>query len=267
MQAMVDGQSVFAADYGRPSEPDGLGIVFVHGAGMDHSVWTLQARWFAWHGWNALAVDLPGHGRSAGEALATIEAAAARLGRFLDAAGAARAWLVGHSMGALIALEAAAWAPERVAGLVLLGAAARMPVHAALLAAAAHSPKLATALVASWGFGPHGHLGGNRAPGMWMLGAGLRLLERARPGVLHADLAACNAYEGGEAAAAAVRCPTLILIGRDDRMTPAREGRKLAGLIRGAETVELADCGHMPMAEQPDAVLDALREFASRSHA
>jgi pimeloyl-ACP methyl ester carboxylesterase len=263
MRITVDGQPVFAADYGRQNapEPERPDIVFIHGAGMDHSVWTLQARWFAWHGWNALALDLPGHGRSAGEPLPTIEAAAAWLGRFLETAGMARAWLVGHSMGALIALEAAAEATEKVAGLVLLGAAARMPVHAALLAAAAHAPKLAAALIASWGYGARGHMGGNRAPGMWMLEAGRRLLERARPGVLHTDLAACNAYEGGEAAAAGIRCPTLVLIGRDDRMTPAREGRRLAGLIAGARTVELADCGHMPMAEQPDAVLDALREF------
>ena len=103
-------------------------VVFIHGAANDHSVWTLQSRYFAYHGWNALAVDLPGHGKSTGKPLASIPAAAAWITRVLDAAGAGKAALVGHSMGSLIALETAARHPDRVLRLALVGSAAPMPV-------------------------------------------------------------------------------------------------------------------------------------------
>jgi pimeloyl-ACP methyl ester carboxylesterase len=267
MLVEVDGEEVYAADYGRPGAAGEPAVLFLHGAGMDHSVWTLQARWFAWHGFRALAVDLPGHRRSGGAPLATIEAAAAWVGRLMDAAGIADAWLVGHSMGSLIALETAAALPARVSGVGLVAAAAAMPVHAALLAAAAHAPKLAAALMSSWGHGRHGHLGGNRQPGAWMLGAAVRLLERAGSGVIHADLAACNAYAHGEAAAASLRCPALVVIGTQDRMTPPRAGRRLAGLIPGARTAEIAGAGHLMLAERPDAVLVALRAFIGQAPA
>ena len=225
---------------------------------MDHTVWALQARYFAHHGRSVLAVDLPGHGRSAGPALQSIAAMADWLDAFLQAAGIATAALAGHSMGALIALEAAARFPARVRAMALLGAAPCMPVHPDLLAAAAANEHLAYDLVTSWGHGATGHVGGNLAPGLWLMGGGERLLERTAPGVLHADLAACNAYDGTQAAAR-VACPALLVIGVADRMTPAKGGRKLAGAITGARAVEIAGCGHMMMLEKPDETLDALR--------
>ena len=72
MELQLDGAQVFLADYGKGFDPARPTILFVHGAGMDHSVWPLQARHFAYRGWNALAVDLPGHGRSGGELLGSI---------------------------------------------------------------------------------------------------------------------------------------------------------------------------------------------------
>ena len=101
----------------------------------------------------------------------------------------------------------------------------------------------------SWGFGPSGHLGGARVPGSWLMGGGERLLERVRPGVLHADLAACNAYDQGMASAARVACPALMIMGSEDKMTPARAGAKLAGAIPGAEQSVIPACGHMMLAE------------------
>jgi pimeloyl-ACP methyl ester carboxylesterase len=91
------------------------------------------------------------------------------------------------------------------------------------------------------------------------MGGGERLLERAAPGVLYKGLAACNAYENAPARAAAVTCPTLLVLGADDRMTPARAGRKLAEAIPGAHVELVADSGHMMMTEKPDATLDALK--------
>jgi pimeloyl-ACP methyl ester carboxylesterase len=169
--------------------------------------------------------------------------------------------LVGHSMGALIGLEAAARHRKRVARLALLGAAPKMPVHPALLEAAARSEPLAPELICDWGFGPAGHFGGHKAPGSWMLGHALRLLARSAGPRLHADLAACNDYRDGSEAAAEVSCPTLVLAGAADRMTPPRHAASLAETIEGAQLVILPACGHMMMVEQPDAALDALVAF------
>ncbi|MCI0429800.1 MAG: alpha/beta fold hydrolase [Rhodospirillales bacterium] len=260
MDVAVDGNRVFAATGGRPFDPAQPTVLFIHGAGMDHTVWALQTRYLAHHGRSVLAVDLPGHGRSGGALLRSIAEMASWIVRLLDAAGVQSAALVGHSMGALIALEVAAAAPARVRSLGLLGVAERMPVHPDLQAAADGNRRLAPELVSSWGHGRSGHLGGNPAPGLWMMGGSLQLLERAPPGALAADLAACNAYDGALAAAARVTCPTLLLLGALDRMTPPAKAKPLADAIKRARTVVLPAAGHMLMSERPDAVIDALRE-------
>lgn len=263
MELTVRDRTAFAATGGRPFDPARPVVVFLHGAGMDRTVWSLQTRWFAHHGRAVLAVDLPGHGRSAGPALDEIGTLAGWTADALDAAGAAGpVALVGHSMGALIALEMAARAPARVRSLALVGAAARMPVHPDLLDAAATDRDTANRMITLWGHGRGARLGGHRAPGLWMTGGAMRLLERAPPGVLHRDLAACNAYRGAGDACANVVAPTLVLSGRDDQMTPARQGERLAAAISGATWHVLPDCGHMIMVEQPDAVLQALAAAA-----
>ena len=128
MKLKVDGKVVFAATGGTPFQRKRPCVVFIHGAGMDHIVWAMQARYFAHHGYAVLALDLPGHGASAGPALKSIEESADWLLRVLDAAKVKRAALVGHSMGGLIALAAAAAAPERVEKLAILGGSGKMPV-------------------------------------------------------------------------------------------------------------------------------------------
>jgi pimeloyl-ACP methyl ester carboxylesterase len=260
MRLDVDGEPVFAATGGRAFERQQPTVLFIHGAGMDHTVWALQTRYFAHHGRSVLAVDLPGHGRSGGAPLRSVEAMADWIPRVLDTADVAGAALVGHSMGALVALAAAAAAPARVRSLALIGVAERMPVHADLQEAAEDNRRLAPELVASWGHGRSGHVGGNPAPGLWMMGGALTLLERAPAGVLAADLAACSAYDGARAAAARVACPTLLLLGAADRMTPPSKAKPLGAAISGSRTVTLPETGHMLMTERPDAVIDALRE-------
>jgi pimeloyl-ACP methyl ester carboxylesterase len=225
---------------------------------MDQTVWALQSRAFAYRGRNALALDLPGHGASAGPPLDSIAALAAWLDWLLAALALPHAALVGHSMGALVCLVQAARRPKRTERLVLLGAAARMPVHPDLLAAAADDRARADALIAAWGHGRAGHVGGNPLPGGWRLGLALQVLAKAAPGVLRDDLAACAAYDGDDGER--VRCPTLVLCGSEDRMTPARKGGELAALIPGAETRTLPS-GHMLMTEAPEATLDALLGF------
>jgi pimeloyl-ACP methyl ester carboxylesterase len=258
----VNGTPVFVSTYGRAVLRGARTAVLVHGAGMDQSVWTLQGRYLAFHGWNALAVDLPGHGRARGQAaLATIEAMADWLAGTLGPLADAPAAVIGHSMGALVALELAARHPDRVGSLALLGAGLAMPVHHDLLAAAARHDPLAVDLITDWAFGRRGHVGGNLLPGGWMMGTAKGLLLRGDPAVLSGDLAACAAYAGGAAAATAARCPALVVIGAEDRMAPPAAGAALAAALADSRSTTIEDAGHMMMVESPEATLQALRGF------
>ena len=259
MELTVNGKRVYGSTGGRDFDPAQDPVIFLHGSGMDRTVWQLQTRYFAWHGRSVLAVDLPGHGKSDGPALDSIEAQADWVAALLDAAGTTQAALVGHSMGAALALETAATRPDRVSALALCGVAATMPVHPELLAAGLAGDRHAYDLITSWGFARSAHIGGHRAPGVWMTGGGLRLLERGRDAAVGTDLAASNAYGSAVAAAAKVRCPTLFVLGDRDRMTPPKNARPLIEAIDGAAVEIVADCGHMMMIERPDETLDALR--------
>src|SRR6185312_702376 len=126
MLLQVDHKPAYVYTGTKPIVPGQRAIMFVHGAANDHSVWTLQSRYFAYHGFNVLAVDLPGHGKSGGPPLATVEDMAGWATQLLDAAGIQKAALVGHSMGSLIALEAAARHPDRVEKLALIGGSMRL---------------------------------------------------------------------------------------------------------------------------------------------
>lgn len=261
MEFVVDGQPAYAYTGGKSLDPTKPAVIFIHGAEMDHSCWALQSRWFAHHGFCMLAVDLPGHGRSAGAPLASIAAMAAWIVALLDAAGIARAALVGHSMGSLAALETAAAYPARVGRIALLGNATPMPVSQTLLNAARDEPGRAEAMINVWSLSPHGQIGGNSVPGMWLAGANRLLMAHAERGVLFNDLSACNDYAQGLENAARVRCPALLLCGSRDQMTPPKAAQNLARLLPDARLQMLEGTGHAMMAEQPDAVLDALRDF------
>ena len=260
MELAVNGQTVFCATGGRAFDAGRRCIVFIHGAGMDHTCWSLPARWFAWHGWSVLVPDLPGHGRSVGTPLTTIADMAQWIGHLLDAARVGKAALVGHSMGGAIALEVAAAVPERISAIALLGTSASIPVSPALLTTAQDKPDAAYAMMTAWAHGAAARIGGNPAPGIWMTGAARAVFARNAPGVLHNDLAACAAWTSGTDAARAVTCPALVMMGAGDVMTPVKRGSELAGLIRSSTTVVVDGCGHMIMSEAPDACLDALIE-------
>ncbi len=267
MELTVDGRKVYAATGGRPFDPAKPAVLFVHGAGMDHTVWQLPARWFAWHGYSVLAVDLPGHGRSEGPVLGSVAELAQWLGRVMDAAGIERAALVGHSMGGAIALETAAALPQRVSRMALLGTAAAIRVNADLLNAAREAPERAYRMMTAWSHGVAAKMGGHPVPGLWMTGGSLALFARNAPGVLYTDLSACAAWTSGPDAAGRVRSRALVIMAGNDIMTPPRDGAELARLIAGSRTVTLPNCGHMLVAEQPDATLDALVAFFAQAEA
>jgi pimeloyl-ACP methyl ester carboxylesterase len=264
----VGGRAVYAYSGTRPFDPLRPTVVFVHGAANDHGVFALQSRYFAWHGMNAVALDLPGHGRSAGEALASVEALADWLRDAIAAIAVERVALVGHSMGALAALECASRNPGRVERLALLGPSTPMPVSADLIAAAAANEHVAYELINAWSFAPASQLcGGNRLPGVWMLGNAMRLMERTANGVLATDLVACNEYANGVEAAKRVACPALVILGARDIMAPPRNAKALIDALADVRTVMLPDTGHSMMAERPGEVLDALRDFLGVSRA
>ncbi len=258
MELIVNGHSVYAATGGRPFDPRLETVVFVHGAGQDHTIWVLPTRYFARHGRSVLAVDLPGHGRSGGSALASVEAMADWVVSVLDAADVNRAAVVGHSMGSLVALDTAGRYPDRVRAVALVSTSVPMPVGKALLDSAAADDHSAIDMLTLWGYSRGAHIGGSATPGMWMLGGGMRLFERSRPGVIHRDLDACNRYAAGLDHAAEVRCPALLILGKRDSMTPVRNVADVSKAIPSAETVVLEGAGHALLAERPDPVLDQL---------
>jgi pimeloyl-ACP methyl ester carboxylesterase len=259
MQLSVNGNEVFAATGGREFDRSQPTIVLLHGAGFDHTAWALHSRWFAHHGYGVLAPDMPGHGRSCGAPLRSIAEMADWTAALLEAAGVARATLVGHSMGSLVALETAARHPAKVSALGLIGTTATMNVGPDLLKAAEANDHAAVDMVSIWGLGFDAELGGSLAPGLWMHGGAQRVLERCRPGVLFADLSACNAYQDALAAAAKITIPTTLVLGERDMMTPSRGGKALAAALPNSRIVVLPGAGHMMMAERPDELLAALQ--------
>ncbi len=261
MQLQLNGNSAFAYTAAHEIDPAKRTVAFVHGAGLDHSWWGLQSRYFGYHGFNLLALDLPGHGRSAGPALAAIGEMADWVKKVLDEKGIKSAVLVGHSMGALIALEFAARFPETAERVALIGVAYPMKVSDAFLDAAKRNDQSAYDMETIWGHAPQVPFAGNPNPGMWMYGDTLARLGRLAPGVLHADLVACNAYAGGMEAAAKLKCPVQFILGARDMMTPPRGAEELIRKIEKSKSARIAISGHSLMAEAPDATLDVLIDF------
>lgn len=264
MRFEVDGRSAYAYTGGKPFDATRPTIVFVHGAAHDHSVWILQTRYLAHHGWSVLALDLPGHGRSAGPCLPDIESMAAWVLRAVAAvrAGAAEAAplvIVGHSMGSLIALEAAGQSPESVDGIGLLGTTAPMKVSDTLLEAARDNEPRAWDMINYWSHARLNHRPGTPGPGFSVFVQNRRLMERQPTGTTLHDFRACDAYSRAFERAESVRCPVLVVQGGRDMMVPPRSARDLLKRMPRAQILELEGVGHTLMTEAPDRLLDALK--------
>jgi pimeloyl-ACP methyl ester carboxylesterase len=265
MRLQVNGHETFCYTGGKPFDPAKPTVVFVHGVLNDHSVWILQTRSFAHHGWNVLAPDLPGHCRSAGEPPRSVEQAAQFVIGLLDAAGVQKAALAGHSFGSLAVLQAAATAPDRVSHLALLATAAPMKVTPALLDSSLNQPMKAIDMVTVFSHSmlapPPSALG----PGTWLHGGGKALMKRVlasntQVNLFHRGFQACDRYDGAEAAMEKVRCPVLFILGRNDSMTLPKMAQPLIARAPEAKVVTV-EAGHQLMLEAPDAVLVALVDF------
>ena len=246
-------------------------VVFIHGVLNDHSVWILQTRYLAHHGFNVLAIDLPGHGKSAGEAPSSVEEAADFIAALLDAAGVQTAALVGHSWGSLIALEAAARLKARVSHLVLIGTAHPMRVSPALLEASIHNPEQAIKLVNVFSRSTLAPPPSALGPGTWVYGASIALARRvlasnSKVNVFHRGFVACDRYANGALAMAQITCPVLFVLGALDQMTPPKAAQGLIQAGRGAgKAVQVVSLpvGHNQMTEAAEGLLAALKSFLS----
>ena len=261
MRIQVNQQTVFVGTGSGQHTSRKRTVVFLHGAGMDHSVWLMPARYFARQGFNVVAPDFPAHGGSEGQALTSVEAMADWLTAVLDTLGLGEVDLVGHSMGSLVALDWASRHADRLHRLVLLGTSAPMPVSDALLDAAETRDRDAMQMANQWSHSSQGLLGGHAVPGMTLYRGALRLLHRTPPGVYHGDLSACNNYAQGQEASAKVRAPTLVLMGEEDKMTAPKASQQVVDRLQSATTVRLAKTGHSMLSEAPNQVLDALSGF------
>ncbi len=266
MKLEINDCEAYAYTGGKPFNAKLPTVVFVHGAMGDHGVWNLLARWFAHHGRSVLAVDLPGHMRSDGPALTNVEAMADWLLALLHAAGVGRAALVGHSMGSLIALEAAARASTTTSitidRLVMIGTCVPMPVPQALLDLSRKDVHAAIDRVVGFSFSTMAAKPSFPGPGMWLQGSARSLMRMVAarstdPTLFHTDFSACNQYAGGMSTAAKVTCTSHLILGESDQMTPARSATGIVQALKA--NVHRVPSGHYPMQEAPDDVLRAMR--------
>ena len=262
MKLSVQGREAYAYSGGKPFDPTLPCVVFIHGAMGDHSGWTLLARWCAHHAFGVLALNQPGHGRSEGPPLPSVQALADWTLALMSAAGVQQATLVGHSMGTLVALEAAARAPGRITRLVLLGAAYPMKVSDALLRTARQAPWQAIDMVNALSISTLASKPSYPAPGMWLHGSNRALMRNQQAlsdeiNLFEHDFKLCDAYAGGAEAMAKIQCPTTLITGARDQMTPPKATRELAAALKAK--IVTVPTGHHLMAEAPDAVLAGLR--------
>lgn len=266
MYLNVNGHRTYCYTGGKNFDPALPTVVLIHGVLHDHSVWALQSRSLAHHGWNILAVDLPGHCRSGGDAPSSVEQAADFVGALLDAVGVQRAALVGHSWGSLIALEAAARLEDRVSHLVLVGTAFPMKVSPALMELSLNEPEKALRMVNVFS---RSTLTSPSGGSFWVYGAGMALGRRVlqsnrQVNVFHRGFVACNSYTHGEEAVTKVTCPILFALGSYDQMTPPKAAQGLiAAALTAGQHVQVVHLpvGHHQMTEAPEAILTALRDF------
>lgn len=261
----VNGHPTYCYTGGKPFDAAKPTAIFIHGVLGDHSVWILQTRYLAHHGWNVLALDLPGHCRSGGEPPATVEDAADFVLALMDAAGLEKAALIGHSFGSLIALEAASKAPNRVSQLVLVGIAFPMRVSPALLQASVTEPTKALAMVNVFSRATLAPPPSALGPGTWVYGASMALGRRvlaSNPGVnvFYTGFKACDSYQNGLQAMARLTCPVLFVLGKTDQMTPPKAAQELIKVASNSKVVYLPG-GHQQMNETPEEMLAALSGF------
>ena len=266
MKFQVNSKEVFASTGGQPFDKNKPLLIFVHGSGLSHITWVLQTRYFAFHGYSVLAIDLPGHGDSDGPPLKSIEDMADWVSDVISSVGYNEASLIGHSQGCLVLLECASRYPEKIKSLSLMGGAGAIPMNPELLSLAEDGNPKAVELMMDWAHGPGGHFGGHPVLGLHLINLGATIVKNGSVKVLGVDFRACDNYKNGFEAAKNVKCPTLNILGDKDKMCPLKEGKRLADAIDNSEVEIIKNCGHMILLEEADQALAALKRFVTENH-
>ena len=257
----VNGKNTFASTGGKEFDKSKPTVIFLNGSGLDHTFWGLHSRFFAFRNYSVICPDYPGHSHSEGPALTSIEEMGDWVNDVVEVLDANNVSVVAHSQGCLVALEYVSRYPERVKSASFIASGLATPVNAALIEAAENNPDAAIAMMVGWGFGAAGHLHQGPIPGNSMIAGGRKIMGRNVPTELATDLKACNAYQNGKTAAAAIRCPRQVVLAGKDRMAPRKAGMELVECLDGPELTVIEESGHMIPQEAPNRLRKLLRDF------
>lgn len=257
----VNGKQAFATTGGKPFDNSKPVVVFLHGSGFDHTVWNLQSRFFAFRNYAVLALDLPGHTKSEGPALESIEAMADWLNVVVATLDCDNISLVAHSQGCLVGLEFASRFPQRLKSVSFITSGLATPINDVLLTAAREDPEAAIAMMLGWGFGPAGHFHLGPIPGNSMVSGGRRIMRGNTPEALATDLNACNNYVNGEQAASQITAPVQVIVAGKDRMAPRKATNELIAHLNDPEVTLIPESGHIVPQEVPNCCRALLKAF------
>jgi len=254
----LENKNIYASDSGQGLDKKKDTIVFLHGSGLSHIVWSLAEQFFSSKNFNVLSIDLPGHGNSDGPCLDSIEKIADWLEKVFDKLQLKNLILVGHSQGCLEILEYSSRYKERIKKLVFVGGSNKMPVHPDLIELAQNGHSDAVKLMMKWGYeGSKKFIGGNPVE---------KIIQSPRDisEILAVDLKACNNYSNGSEAAKAINLPSMLIYGELDKMVNLEAGKKFSNLIKNSITHVIKGCGHMIMIEKAFEMREKILEFLNK---
>ena len=254
----IENKSVHASDAGQGIDSSKDTIVFLHGSGLSHIVWSLTEQFFSSKNFNVLAIDLPGHGNSDGPCLDSIEKITDWLEKVFEKLNLKNLTIIGHSQGCLEALEYSFKYKARLKKMVLMGGSYRMPVNKDLIDLASNGDSDAVKLMMKWGYkGSKNFIGGNPIE---------RIIQSPRDisEILAVDLIACNNYANGSEAAKSISCPIMLIFGELDKMVNLEAGKKFANLVKNSTTHIINGSGHMIMIEKAFEMREKVLEFLKK---
>ena len=254
----IENKSVHASDAGQGVDNSKDTIVFLHGSGLSHIVWSLTEQFFSSKNFNVLSIDLPGHGNSEGPCLDSIEKITDWLEKVFEKLNLKNLILVGHSQGCLEAIEYSFKYKKRLKKMVLISGSYRMPVNKDLIDLASNGDSDAVKLMMKWGYeGSKKFIGGNPIE---------RIIQSPRDisEILAVDLIACNNYANGSKAAQSISCPIMLVFGELDKMVNLEAGKKFANLFKNSTTHIIPGCGHMIMIEKAFEMREKVLEFLKK---
>ena len=254
----LENKNIHASDSGQGIDTNKDTIVFLHGSGLSHIVWSLAEQFFSSKNYNVLSIDLPGHGNSDGPCLDSIEKIADWMEKVFDKLKLKNLILVGHSQGCLEILEYSSRYKERLKKLVFVGGSNKMPVHPDLIELAESGHSDAVKLMMKWGYeGSKKFIGGNPVE---------KIIQSPRDisEILAVDLNACNNYSNGSEAAKVIDLPSMLIFGELDKMVNLEAGKKFSNLIKNSTTHVIKGCGHMIMIEKAFEMREKILEFLNK---